>query len=112
MTHMTTDSTCIENCSSCHKTCLQTAMTQCLNMGGKHLEPEHFRLMLDCAKICETSVYFQLSGSKYSADICKVCAEICTACADSCEEVGGMEECVTACRTCAESCTAMASHAH
>jgi hypothetical protein len=112
MNHLNTDSTYIDNCSNCHQTCLQTAMTHCLNMGGKHLEPEHFRLMLDCAKICETSVYFQLSDSKYSKDICKVCAEICTACADSCEEVGGMEDCVSACRNCAESCSAMASNTH
>lgn len=112
MSHMMMDSACIDICSSCHKTCLQTAMTHCLNMGGKHVEAEHFRLMLDCAKICETSACFQLSGSKFSADICRVCAEICTACADSCEEIGEMEECVSACRACAESCTAMASQTH
>lgn len=112
MSHMTMNSECIDNCSNCHKTCLQTAMMHCLNMGGKHVEATHFRLMLDCAKICETSACFQLSGSTYSADICKVCADICTACADSCEEVGDMDECVAACRKCAESCTAMASHAH
>lgn len=109
MNHMTTDSMCIDKCSNCHKICLQTAMTHCLNMGGKHLEPEHFRSIEDSAKICENSVCFQLSGSKYSADICKLCAETCTACADSCEEVGRIEECVSACRTWAASCAARAS---
>jgi len=28
---------CVEACSDCHKTCLNTAMTHCLEAGGKHL---------------------------------------------------------------------------
>jgi hypothetical protein len=100
---------CIENCLHCHKTCFQTAMTHCLNLGGKHIEPEHFRLMIHCAKICETSANFQLSDSKFIAEICKLCEEICVACAKSCEEIGNMDQCVEACRTCADSCRTMAA---
>ncbi|RYZ90162.1 MAG: four-helix bundle copper-binding protein [Moraxellaceae bacterium] len=103
------DSACIDNCLNCHKTCLKTAMNHCLTMGGEHVEAGHFRLMLDCAKICETSASFQLSGSQFSADVCSVCAEICTACANSCEDIGEMDECVAACRECAQSCTEMSS---
>ena len=43
---------CVEACSDCHKTCLNTVMTHCLEAGGKHLEAEHFRLMINCAEIC------------------------------------------------------------
>lgn len=100
---------CIDNCSSCHQICLKTAMNHCLQVGGEHLEPNHFRLMMDCAKICATSAAFQLSGSAFSKQICAVCAKICEACAQSCEEVGDMEECVRACRKCAESCFEMAA---
>ncbi len=32
---------------ACHKTCLGMALTHCLNEGGDHVRPQHFRLMLD-----------------------------------------------------------------
>ncbi|MFO1388868.1 four-helix bundle copper-binding protein [Cellvibrio sp.] len=102
-------SNCLENCTRCHQVCLKTAMTHCLNMGGEHVAPDHFKLMMDCAKICATSAVFQLGGSQFSAQICAVCAKICEACARSCEQVGDMEECVAACKQCAESCAAMAA---
>lgn len=98
---------CIEACTHCHQTCLKTAMNHCLETGGKHVEPGHFRLMLNCAGICQTSANFMLSGSDFSNQVCAVCVGICEACADSCEEVGGMDDCVAACRECAESCREM-----
>lgn len=109
MPHMMMNSECIENCSTCHEVCYSTALNHCLKMGGKHVEPEHFKLMLDCAKICETSACLQRSGSQFSAQLCAVCADICDACADSCEKMGDMDECVAACRKCAESCRQMAA---
>lgn len=103
---------CIDACSHCHQICLQTAMNHCLESGGKHLEPEHFRLMINCAEICQTSLNFMLSGSGLSDHVCGVCARICDACAESCEKLDGMEECARACRKCAESCRSMANHNH
>ncbi|QEI12334.1 four-helix bundle copper-binding protein [Cellvibrio japonicus] len=109
MSHNAMHSDCADICSSCAETCYSTALNHCLPMGGKHVEPEHFKLMLNCAKVCETSACLQLSGSPFSAQLCKVCAEICVACANSCEAVGDMEDCVAACRKCAESCREMAA---
>jgi len=103
---------CIEACSHCHQVCLQTAMNHCLETGGKHVETAHFRLILNCAEICQTSANFQLSGSPFHLLVCGVCAEICEACADSCEKIGGMDKCVEACRKCAESCRQMAKALH
>ncbi len=100
---------CIENCLNCHKTCLQMAATHCLEAGGKHVEPAHFRLMMDCAQICQTSADFMLRGSTHHAHVCAECADICEDCAKSCEAVGGMDECVEACRKCAESCRSMSA---
>jgi hypothetical protein len=100
---------CIENCLSCHKICLQMAMNHCLETGGDHTEPSHFRLMINCAEICQTSANFMLSGSDLHHLTCGVCAEVCRRCADDCERIGGMEECVQACRECAESCAQMAA---
>ncbi len=101
---------CIDACSHCHQICLQTAMNHCLTTAGKHVEPEHFRLMMDCAAICQMSANFQLSGSSFSKQLCGVCADVCEACAKSCEAIGGMDECVAACQSCAKSCHSMAAH--
>lgn len=100
---------CIAACQRCHQTCLHMAMTHCLDQGGKHVEPEHFRLMINCAEICQTSANFMLSQSALHEVICAACAEVCTACADSCEQVGDMDDCVRACRECAQRCEAMGS---
>jgi hypothetical protein len=56
-------------------------------MGGKHVEPKHFRLMMDCATICEASANLQLGGSPFSARLCALCADVCHACALSCREL-------------------------
>ena len=115
MSHMTMNPAmqeCIKVCEDCHRTCLEMAMMHCLQMGGKHVEPEHFRLMINCAEICQTSANFMASGSKFHQRTCAVCADVCEACAKSCEEVGDMDACVSACRRCAASCKDMATAAH
>lgn len=99
---------CIDDCLNCYRTCLQTAMNHCLEAGGKHTEPEHFRLMTTCAEICRTAAGFMLSSSPLHGPVCAACAEVCRACAQSCEQIGQMDECVQACRTCMDSCRAMA----
>lgn len=103
---------CIAQCTSCHEVCLQHAARHCLELGGAHVEPEHFRLMLACAEICRTSAAIMSIGVPQHAGVCAACAEICTACADSCDAIEGMQACADACRACAESCAAMAGHAH
>lgn len=103
---------CIDACSSCHQVCLQMALTHCLERGGKHVEPTHFRLMANCAEVCQTSANLQLSGSQFSAQHCEFCAVVCEACADSCRSLDDMEECVRACEACAASCRSMAVTRH
>ena len=98
---------CISDCHDCHQECLQTAMGHCLETGGKHVEPEHFRLMISCAEICRTAAALLLSHVPQHAAVCGACADICEACAASCESIGGMDACVDACRRCAASCKAM-----
>jgi hypothetical protein len=100
---------CIDACSHCHATCLHTAMVHCLDSGGKHVGADHFRLMMNCAEICQTSASFQLSGSSFHRALCGICADICEACAKSCESIGDMEDCVKACRDCAASCRKMSA---
>ena len=99
---------CIDECQTCHTACLSIAMHQCLEVGGKHTEPHHFKLMMDCAAICQTAADFMARGSEHHKHLCRECAEICRACAASCEQVGDMQACVDACLRCAASCEAMA----
>ncbi|CAN7383736.1 four-helix bundle copper-binding protein [Pararhizobium sp. LjRoot235] len=101
--------TCIDNCLACYRECLSTAMNHCLELGGKHTEPQHFKLMMACAEICRTSAHFMLIGSEHHKHVCRECAEICAECAGDCERIGDMQSCVDACRRCAESCREMAA---
>src|SRR4051794_14963794 len=102
-------SRCIETCLACYKTCLSTAMNHCLETGGKHVEPKHFRLMMACAEICRTSAHFMLINTPHHKHTCRECAEICAECANDCKTIGDMDECVSACEACAESCRKMAA---
>lgn len=99
---------CIDDCLHCYRTCTETVMNHCLETGGPHTEPQHFRLMINCAELCNTCAGFMLSSSHLHAVVCGACAEICQSCAESCEQIGGMDECVQACRRCMDSCRRMA----
>lgn len=98
---------CIEACLACYQSCRQTSMNHCLETGGRHVEPDHFRLMSACAEICRTSADFMLIGTSLHKVVCGACADVCEACATSCADIGDMAACVDACRRCAESCRAM-----
>jgi hypothetical protein len=100
---------CIEECLRCHGICLGMAMSHCLEQGGRHVEPGHFRIMMSCAEICQTAANVMLIGTAQHKRTCALCADICEECARSCETLDGMEECVQACRRCAESCRRMAA---
>ena len=104
---------CIQECHECHDICLQT-VAHCLGMGGEHAAPDHIRLLLDCAEICQTSANFMSRMSDFHGQVCAVCAEVCERCAVDCERFGNdkmMQQCAEACRSCASSCREMASMA-
>ena len=103
---------CVDDCLNCYRICHESAFNHCLETGGAHVEPEHFRLMADCAQICRASADFMLRRSAHYTAMCALCAEVCTACATSCEALKDMEECAKACRRCADSCTAMVTAGH
>ena len=102
---------CIVDCLECYSLCKQEAMNHCLEAGGRHIDPDRFRLMEDCADICRTAADFMLGSSRFYPKLCALCAEVCEACAQSCEEVGGLDACARACRGCAQSCRRMAAGA-
>src|SRR5262249_43184483 len=67
----------IQICQECHSHCLREAMQKCLELGGPHVQPEHLRLMLNCAEMCQTCANFMLSASPLHGKVCGVCAEVC-----------------------------------
>lgn len=111
MTHQvpTAMQDCINACLECYKVCLGTAMNHCLEAGGEHVAPPHFRLMMACAEVCRASASVMLLNAPQHRHTCRACAEICEECARDCERLSGMEDCVEACRDCAEQCRRMAA---
>jgi len=103
---------CIQNCLDCYRACLQT-LAYCARRGGPHADPDHLRLMTDCAEICQTSANFMLRGSAMHRHTCRACAEVCEACAADCERMAAddprMKACADTCRHCAASCRQMAA---
>jgi Domain of Unknown Function (DUF326) len=100
---------CVDDCLACHRVCLTTLSQHCLDVGGRHVEPRHTRLMLACAEICRTNAFFMELGTEFHKRTCAVCAEVCAECARSCEGFDDMQKCADACRRCAESCRRMAA---
>ena len=103
---------CIQNCLECYKVCLKT-VSESLQQGGEQVEQQHITLLLDCARICQTTAEFMIMQSPLHLETCELCSDICEECADECEEMiegdSFMQQCVESCRRCAESCRAMSS---
>jgi len=55
---------CIDECLDCEGICLET-IAHCLQMGGRHAEPEHIAVLRDCATMWEASAKFMLHGSRF-----------------------------------------------
>lgn len=101
---------CIQECTECHRSCLEI-IQYCLQHGGEHAEPEHIRLLMDCAEICQTSANFMIRNSDLHTIICEACSEVCQQCSEDCDQFTGdnqMKNCAEICRRCAESCQQMA----
>lgn len=101
---------CITHCSDCHDACLGSATHAFM----QDMMPEHTRLLLDCAEICDTSRDFMLRGSDLHPKTCGLCATICRACAEMCEghDDKVMQACAQVCRRCEQSCAEMAGGQH
>jgi uncharacterized protein DUF326 len=100
---------CIQECLSCFTVCEQT-LQHCLRKGGRYVEAEHVKLLVDCAESCRMSAAMMSRESRYHGMHCAMCAEICKACEESCERFGDdaqMKACADACRSCSDACRKM-----
>lgn len=113
MTHQDSSSmsACIDTCTDCHRTCLQT-VKHCLAKGGQHTAPDHLGLLLLCAEICQTSANAMTLGVHQHVHTCRACSEICKACGDACAAMDSdpaMKACADICARCADTCRRMAA---
>lgn len=102
----------IENCTNCHRICLETAARHFQGERQPQLSEALVRLLLDCSDICRTSADFMIRGSDQHQHTCRACAAICAHCADECDKQGDdpyLAACAEICRRSAESCAEMAS---
>lgn len=102
---------CIDDCQHCATAC-HACLAHCLEKGGKHADPAHIALLLDCARMCETAAASMAHHSSVHGTICGACVEVCRICEQSCRALGDdrmMQECADACRKCADSCEKMAA---
>lgn len=97
----------IDQSLRCARECTEM-LFEALRLGGPDAEPEHIAMLANCAKICETSAQFMLSGSPLHVLTCGVCATICEKCAEDCEKrEGPYQACIDACLRCAAMCREM-----
>lgn len=62
MPHDTAMGSGIQAALDCHTTCLET-ISHCLAKGGDHARPDHIKLLIDCAEICQTAANFMARES-------------------------------------------------
>ena len=106
---------CIENCTTCHRICLETAARHFRGERGAQGHEGHIRLLIDCAEISQTSANFMVRGSDLHGHTCAACAAVCDRCAEECDKLGEdphMAACAEICRACAQTCREMAAATH
>jgi hypothetical protein len=102
----------IEALQRCHAVCHSMAMLHCLEAADEHARPQHIRLMLDCAAVCQFTADAIGRKSQFHNRFAALCAEVCLTCAQDCENIGGMEDSAEVCRRCAGLCEALARLDH
>jgi hypothetical protein len=102
---------CLQNCTECHKVCLQTAVLP--EVVGK-ISAEDEKLLINCSEMCQTSADFMATVSAFHRAVCATCSQICEACAQMCRRnnIPAMLECAEVCDRCADSCRRMAAMSH
>lgn len=101
---------CIRDCLSCFENCTRT-ISYCVSQGGKHVEADHLKIMMECIDMSRMSATLMMSNAPFSHEHCQLCAKVCDSCALSCSKMENdktMQECADICRKCADSCRSMA----
>ena len=97
----------IDACLECFRVCHGMAMGHCLETGGDHARPRHFRLMIGCGELCRATATLLLGQAPKASAVARACADICDTCAHECDRLRDMPDCVAACRACARACRSL-----
>ena len=102
----------IEECMSCHRTCLETLAYHGDTMGGSQLSPQHIKRLMACIEMCRTTADMLAIRAPFSDQISEICAHICEQCATSCRaiECDAMKKCADSCGRCARACFEESAH--
>ena len=96
--------TCVAALQACHATCLQFATFDCMQGNYPRVGPNQFRLMLDCAELCQTAANFLIRDSDHYLRVCREALVICEDLASDCRKFPGMEAILAACDECVSAC--------
>jgi hypothetical protein len=79
-------------------------------MGGRNVNPDHIKIMMDCIEICQIAADSMVRHSPVYAEICFACMAVCETCATSCEALDSSKlgHCAELCYKCADACREMA----
>lgn len=60
---------CMEASHQRHVTCMHMAMNHRREMDGRRAEPQHMKIMMDCAQICAVAIDFMARTSEHHQHI-------------------------------------------
>lgn len=101
---------CIDACVKCTQACYE-CFDACLKETDVNKRKKCLFILMECAKMCETSVALMSMNGHQAYEYCELCGKICAMCAQEC---GVMEDehckkCAAICKDCADECIKVSS---
>jgi hypothetical protein len=95
--------TCAEACYECFNACLDEEKAEAPSI------KRCIKLLVECAKICETTAFIMSMDGKFVKRQSELCAEVCDVCSQTCAlfQDEPCQKCALECRKCSELCTEM-----
>lgn len=100
---------CIDACLNCSQACYR-CLDACLNEPDAEKRIGCIKLLMECARTCETEAAIMGMNGQTAKQYSGVCASLCDQCTDACErfEDEHCQNCAAVCRDCADKCREMA----
>lgn len=103
---------CIEACGDCLRVLRSYARNGARAGPGSRRERAMWRLMLDCAEVCEATANLLRADLACPPQRIEACRKLCAECAAACDATapsGPIGACAAACRRCAQACMAVSA---
>lgn len=98
----------IKEFDRCARTCYE-CLNACLDEEDADKRKRCVKMLIECARMCETSAFFMAMDGKFIKRQCELCAEVCDVCAQECSVFDDQycRKCYEECRSCADKCREM-----